>query len=265
MSARESDAHPGQTQPDMTQDRFRGKSIPSSPFSGDAGQAAPAVIDALAAYQAGTLDKYAAVAVLADTRLFVPVVAVLDTSEESEDGHEVEKDSHMATVSVQGPHGERGLLAFTCDSALTAWSALARPVPALARSVAAAALDEGADVLVIDAQTDHTLMVDLPGILALAQGREWLAPIADPQVQEEISSCIGAVSMPVDVAFELRPGTGGAELHLVLLAAPDGNREQVAAVAAGVARQLAESELLRARLVGGVQLTVELLTPGAGS
>ena len=71
--------------------------------------------------------------------------------------------------------------------------------------------------------------------------------------------------MPVDVAFELRPGTGGAELHLVLLAAPDGNREQVAAVAAGVARQLAESELLRARLVGGVQLTVELLTPGAGS
>ncbi|MGV1035653.1 MAG: SseB family protein [Candidatus Nanopelagicales bacterium] len=260
MSAHQPDADSGQSPPDLTQDRFRGQSIPTSPFAGDDGQATPAVTDALNAWRAGSLDKYGVVATLADTRLFVPVVAVLDTSETSHDGREAEKDSHMATVSVQGPQGERGLLAFTSDSALAAWSATARPVPAVARSVAAAALDEGADVMVIDAQTDHTLIVELPGLLALAQGRDWVAPIADPQIQEEISACIGAVVLSVDLTFELRPGTGGSELQLVLLAAPEADREQVAAVAADVAGQLAASELLRSRLVGGVQLTAEVIT-----
>lgn len=261
MSSDPADPVSGQGAPDLTQDRFRGKAIPTSPFAGDDGQVAPAVAEAMSAWRAGAIDKYAAVAALADSRLFVPVVAVLDSSELSDDGHEVEKDSHMATVSVQGPQGERGLLAFTSDTALANWSATARPVPAAARSVAAAALDEGADVMIIDAQTDHTLIVDLPGLLALTQGREWLAPITDPQLQDEISTCIGTVSMPIDLAFELRPGTGGSELQLVLLAGPEVDREQVAAVATAVAGQLAQSELLRTRLVGGVQLTAEVITP----
>lgn len=261
MNAHPSDPDPDEGEPDLTQDRFRGKDIPTSPFAGDDGRTPAALAKALAAWQAGTLDKYSVVTTLKDLRLFVPVVAVLATSEQTDDGHQVEKDSYMAAVSVQGPQGERGMLAFTCDTALSAWSATARPVPALAQEVAASALDEGADVMIIDAESSHTLIVELPGLRALAAGRDWLAPIADPEVQEEISSCIGVVKPPVELAFELRPGSGGSELQLVLLSAPDVDREQVAVFAGEVAGHLAASELLRSRLVGGVQLTAQVFTP----
>ena len=79
-------------------------------------------------------------------RLLVPIVAVLD--EAGEDGSD--KSSHMASVSLVQSDGRRGLLAFTSIDTLRAWDPAARPVPALAPSVARAALEEEADGVLVD-------------------------------------------------------------------------------------------------------------------
>ncbi len=78
--------------------------------------------------------------------LLATVVAVLDEADEA-DG---DKGSHMAVVSMVSGSGQRGLLAFSGMDSLRRWNANARPVPALGRDLARAALDDGADALVID-------------------------------------------------------------------------------------------------------------------
>ena len=90
------------------------------------------------------------VAALAGARLLVPVVAVLDEAEVGADGLRRDKDSHMATVSLLNPDGRRGLLAFTSTATLAAWQSDARPVAATSQRVAQAALQEGADAVLLD-------------------------------------------------------------------------------------------------------------------
>jgi hypothetical protein len=116
----------------------------------DLGAADPAVGAALAGYRDRTIGAASVLAALAKSRLLVPVVAVLDTAETTAGGASIEKSSHMATVSTTGRDGRRGLLAFTSLESLRRWRPDARPVPAPAPAVAAAALDEGADAVVVD-------------------------------------------------------------------------------------------------------------------
>jgi hypothetical protein len=110
----------------------------------------PAIAAALRAYDSGTGGSDAVLAALTVSRLLVPVVAVLDQAEHGVGGHRIEKSSHLATVSTTGRDGRRGLLAFTGVESLRRWNPGARPVPAPAPGVAAAALDDGADTVVID-------------------------------------------------------------------------------------------------------------------
>ena len=56
----------------------------------------------------------------------------------------------MATVSLLNPDGRRGLLAFTSTATLAAWQSDARPVAATSQRVAQAALQEGADAVLLD-------------------------------------------------------------------------------------------------------------------
>jgi len=119
------------------------------PGADDVGAADPAVAAALRAYDSGTGGSDAVLAALTVSRLLVPVVAVLDRAEQGA-GHRIEKSSHLATVSTTGRDGRRGLLAFTGVESLRRWDPGARPVPAPAPGVAAAALDDGADAVVID-------------------------------------------------------------------------------------------------------------------
>lgn len=131
-----------------------------SAFAGDDGRADPALRQALESGDAeGTLIR-----LRQGARLLVPVVAVLE--EIDEDG--ADKSSHMASVSLVQADGRRGLLAFTSVDTLKAWDPLARPVPATAPDVAAAALEEGADGVLVDIAGPIRFALDGDALQAVA-------------------------------------------------------------------------------------------------
>ncbi|TEX52180.1 MAG: hypothetical protein B7C55_01745 [Actinomycetales bacterium mxb001] len=134
-----------------------------SAFAGDDGRADPALRQALESGDAeGTLAR-----LRQGARLLVPVVAVLE--EIDEDG--ADKSSHMASVSLVQADGRRGLLAFTSVDTLKAWDPLARPVPATAPDVAAAALEEGADGVLVDIAGPIRFALDGDALRAVAAAR----------------------------------------------------------------------------------------------
>ena len=125
----------------MADDARRSIETPSG-FADDHGSRDPHLSAAL---QSG--DATAVLAILrAGARLLVPIVAVLDEA----DASGADKSSHMASVSLVQSDGRRGLLAFTCLESLKAWDPDARPVPVAAPAVAAAAIAEGADGVLVD-------------------------------------------------------------------------------------------------------------------
>jgi hypothetical protein len=116
----------------------------------DTGAADPALATALAAYAVDPAREPDVLTALADARLLVPVVAELGETETGPDGLVSEKSSDMATVLMRGPDGRLALLAFTGLEALQRWDPDARPVPVPARSAALAAMQDGAEALLID-------------------------------------------------------------------------------------------------------------------
>jgi hypothetical protein len=76
----------------------------------------------------------------------------------------------MAAVLLTGQDGRRALLAFTGLAAMQTWNPDARPVPVGLEDAAQAALDEGADALVVDVA--GPVQVPIEGVLLrrLAQG-----------------------------------------------------------------------------------------------
>lgn len=164
--------------PGERQDRFADRVIPDPGFAGDDGAADPRVVAALAAYDAGTLGHREVLAVLLETRLLVPVVAVLGEVEIDDRGLAHDKSSDMATVLVTGRDGRQALLAFTGTAALQAWRGDARPVPVAVDLAARSAVQDGADALVVDLAGPVRFVVSGDDLQALARG--WrLGRVAD--------------------------------------------------------------------------------------
>jgi SseB protein N-terminal domain len=116
----------------------------------DTGAADPALTAALAAYAADPAREPEVLAALAGARLLVPVVASLGEAETGPDGLTRDKSSDMAAVLMRWDDGRLALLAFTGLESLQRWDADARPVPVPARTAALAALQDGAEALLID-------------------------------------------------------------------------------------------------------------------
>lgn len=137
----------------MVEGAGRRLEVPTA-FTGDDGSAPPALRAALDRYAEDRSAHGEVLDELTESRLLVPVVAVLEESEVTSDHRgrdlEVEKSSHMATVTLVQADGRRGLLAFTSIDALARWDPQARPVPAMASDVAAAAIAEGAQGVLLD-------------------------------------------------------------------------------------------------------------------
>lgn len=142
-------------------------------FPDDTGEADPALAAALASYAADPADPAGlpvALGLLQTGRLLVPVVAVAGEVEVDERGLARDKTSDMAAVLVEGAGGRRALLAFTATATLAAWDPEARPVPVPARQAALAAVQEGADALLVDLAGPVRLVVDGDHLRALAAG-----------------------------------------------------------------------------------------------
>jgi len=145
--------------------------IPDPGFADDDGSADPAVTAVLAAYDADPATGHAAVLeVLQDSRVLVPVLAVLGEVEYDEQGLAHDKTSDMATVLITGRDGRTALLSFTSTSALETWNPDARPVAVELRKAALSAIQDGADALLVDVAGPVLFVIEGEDLRALAEG-----------------------------------------------------------------------------------------------
>ncbi|MFJ6699601.1 SseB family protein [Streptomyces sp. NPDC091272] len=233
------------------------KNIPDPGFSEDDGAAAPALAAALAAWADGPQDDAAHQRVLdalPDARLLVPVVAVLGEVEtDPETGLKREKTSDMAVPTLRA--GDRKALpAFTSVEALARWDPAARPVAVPLHQALQAAAHEQADTVLLDLAGPVSFQLTGPALRALAEGRTSARPLDDPAVVAAVRALVEAE--PGVSRAHLGPGEADGTLALVL--APDA---VPADTARRVAQALAADEVLRARLVRGLDLA--LLPPGS--
>ncbi|MFJ4769707.1 SseB family protein [Streptomyces uncialis] len=229
------------------------KNIPQPGYSDDDGSADPVLSAALAAWAADRSAEGPLLEALKGTRLLVPMVALLGEVEEDANGLRREKTSDMAVPTLKA-RGRTALPAFTSTDALTRWDPAARPVAVPLEQAIQAAVHEKADTIVIDLAGPVAYELTGRALLALAEGRTTLDPLADPVVTDAVRAVLAAEP---DVAGAcLGPGRADGILALVL---------DPAAVPAeamrAVAERLAADPALRARLVHGLDLA--LLPPGS--
>lgn len=152
------------TGPDSQPDAGRGRRLAAPGFPDDDGSADPAVRASVADESDAAGGVIALARSLRRIRLLSGVVAVADEVDDSGG----DKTSHMAAVSMVNERGQRGLLVFTGVDSLAAWSAHARPVPALGREMAQAAISDGSQAVVIDVAGPHRRVITGVALQAMA-------------------------------------------------------------------------------------------------
>ncbi|WP_406001871.1 SseB family protein [Streptomyces sp. NBC_00829] len=233
------------------------KNIPDPGFSDDDGTADPRLTAALAAWAVDRTAHGPVLEALKDARLLVPVVAVLGEVEVHENGLRREKTSDMAVPTLTAGD-RRALPAFTSIASLARWNSEARPVAVPLHQALRAAAHEKADTLVLDLAGPVPYQLTGPALLALAEGRTSADPLDDPAVTTAVRDAVAAE--PAVLRAHLGPGNADGTLALVLAA------DAVPAQAVRrVAEALAADDVLRARLVRGLDLALlpaEATPPG---
>ncbi|MFD5783502.1 SseB family protein [Streptomyces sp. NPDC126933] len=224
------------------------KNIPDSGFSDDDGTADPELTAALAAWAEDRSAERQVLAALKGARLLVPVVAVLGETEEDENGLRREKTSDMAVPTLRAGD-RRALPAFTSVAALARWDPEARPVAVPLHQALQAAAHEQADTVVLDLAGPVPYQLTGAALLAAAEGRTSTDPLDDPAVVAAVRSAVAAE--PAVRRAHLGPGSADGTLALVL--APDTSPAEAARRLAG---SLAADDVLRARLVRGLDLAL---------
>ncbi|WGW13148.1 SseB family protein [Saxibacter everestensis] len=202
---------------------WAGRELKPNPFAGDSGQPEVALLAALeACSQASELNPQRHVDVieaLRESRLFVPIVASLDEAATDASGLTHDKSAEMAMVTLAAEDGRATAPGFTGIEQLIGWNPEARPIPVESLRLMLSAVDEGAQLVVIDPGAPHMFLVRRPAVWSLAQGRQWIPAWANRRVADEIARLAAADS--VITATELRPGSarpsaGGAEVGIVV-------------------------------------------------
>lgn len=228
-----------------------GRRLADPQFPADDGTADPLVLRLLASVGAGDVPALSAARALRDWRLLATVVAVLDGVDDSG----ADKDSHMAVVSVVNEDGDKAMLSFSGIDSLAMWNAEGRPVPALGRELARAALDDGASALALDIAGPHPVVLEGTALNALA----------DLLDLDHVSGLVHAALAPltadgwVEVAVvDSRPQDVGVDVLVVVTGVQGGHPD--GRLTEDLARQAATTLMARndiQRLVpGGLGVTI---------
>lgn len=230
---------------------WEGRDYTVSPFPQDEGSTPAALAEALAAHRAGEdPHRKDLVAVLAATRLLVPIMAVATETGTTAHGLTGDNGADMAMVSITAADGTTVLPLFTSVAALSAWREDARPVPVIAPQAAQAAVQEGCTGLLLDPATPSeeggSILLPRSVLWALAQGREWLPPHRDPELAQALDRAGQQASAEVQ-GLTARAGER-AEVDLHLQLRPGLTAEEVRAVVDAVTAQLGAEEIVAERI-----------------
>lgn len=180
----------------MTAGRGRSLAAPSPTVAGDAGQADPTLLAALAAADVSAVHQ-----ALSAARVFVPVAAQLVSAEATG----ADKQSDMALLLLDGPTG-RALPVFSSVDALSGWEdgqrAGARPVAVNGADALAHATAETLAAVVVDIAGPHPVVLDIAGLPAYRPGT-WAA---SKRLTRGLRRCGAAEAYLLDVGTI---GTGG--------------------------------------------------------
>ncbi|MFD6097890.1 SseB family protein [Nocardiopsis flavescens] len=156
--------------------------IGAQDFRDDDGSPDPEVESRLRAHAAGETGDRQVLAALSASRVLIPVVAVATETEQGAGGLTRDKNSEVAVPVMTGKDGRRGVLAFTSVDAVRRWRSDARPVPFSTRDACQAAVEEGADALVVDVSGPVPYTVQGRFLTMLAERGAVPEPKDDPQV-----------------------------------------------------------------------------------
>ncbi|MEW1981755.1 SseB family protein [Citricoccus sp. NPDC079358] len=204
---------------DLSGDGIDGSANPLHAFDTDDGTADPAWAPALDRLAAGEAGEDTVVVTLSRMRVFAAVLpTVVEMAEEMAEDHHGhdhadvhqhgDKESDIALVTLKAPDGRTALPVFTNVPALTAWHPLARPVATWMPRACLSAVDEGAELVVVDPAAERTFVVRRPAVWALAQQRDWTPSYADEALAGELASVVDLV--PGLERIALAPGSGVA-------------------------------------------------------
>lgn len=232
---------------------------PTSAFSDDDGAADAGLAAALARQRGGEGSVEEVVAALATARVLVPVLAEAGRTPVGEHGLPVDREASTGIVAVRSPDGRTALPVFSSTAAMAAWHRTARPVPAEGPRAAAAALQEGWEVLVVDPPV-APVVVPRPAVHALATGAPWVPAVRDGVVRAELGDAVtrAATAVPAVRAARAEPGRR-AEVAVVLGVVPGLSRAGLGQVLHQVNARLAADGL-----VAGAVDSLELRVVAAG-
>jgi hypothetical protein len=237
---------------------WAGRSVEPNAFAADDGSTPAAYAEALAAFHAlpeNSAERAAAHSSLIDavrtSRFLIPLVAEAGDEGLNAEGLRVDKTQELAIVRVQGPDGQTVLPIFSSVTAMAAWRADARPVPADGLRAAASALLDNCDWVVIDATSDTEFVLRRPTLRAIAAQQPWTPPHADSQVAAEVGIAVGGDARIS--AFTLATGdpqaTGlGPDLIIQVSLEPGLSSQDFTQLLADFSTRLGESNTLTERV-----------------
>lgn len=226
---------------DLTGDGIDGSANPLHAFDTDDGLATPVWTDVTERFIAGDASEADVVAALDHVRVFAAVVPTVAEESVHTHTHQHNEDHHVhgdhqtevALVSLQSADGRRALPVFTSVPALTAWHPQARPVASWMPRACLSAVDEGAELVVIDPGAELTFVVRRPAVWALAQQKNWVPAYADEELAQQLTAIVDlvpglqrlAMAPGRGVPTQLKSGPvvsgGGSGPELQIVATPD--------------------------------------------
>lgn len=183
---------------------WAGRAFEATLDPSDDGSAPPELIFALDRFHAREAGEEGVIDAIRQCRLLIPLITALGESTVNARGYTVDKTQELSIITVAGPDGRTVLPAFSSTAAMTAWNALARPVPADAVRVALAAAQEETDLVVIDPTSPNEFVIRRPALWAIAQSLPWTPSYASQVVADAFGASI-ATELSV-LSVQLRAG-----------------------------------------------------------